>query len=79
MNPIIRDVLDVYDARRESAEARGFRNFVTQIEKKSGYERSVVNRWRQRRSNATIAAVCAIAGALGYRLVLEKIETNEVP
>ena len=76
MNPIIKQILELYDHAKRMAKLRGEPRFVTDFENRNGYERRIIHRWQHNANGANPATVCAVANALGYRLVLEKIETE---
>lgn len=77
MNPIISAILEIYAEQQRLAKLRGDKRFVTAFEEKSGFERTIMNRWRHRVCGANLSTVTAVANALGYRLVLEKIEESQ--
>ena len=77
MNPVIKALLEIFESCHAAARERGERGFVTKFEERSGYERTIINRWRHKVCGGNISTVCAVANALGYRLVLEKIEPGE--
>ena len=74
MNPVIKAILEIYGEQQRLAKLRGDRRFVTDFEEKSGYERTIINRWKHRVCGANLSTVAAVANALGYKLVLEKID-----
>jgi len=76
MNPVIARLIEFYDASVQLERVRGKRSPVTDLEVRSGFDRTAINRWRNRKNSAHIDTVCAVGTALGYRLVWEKIEPN---
>lgn len=77
MNPVIISLIELYDASIRSARSRGKKSPVSDLEAKSGFERTAINRWRNRKNSGHIDTVCAVANALGYELVLQKIQPSE--
>lgn len=73
MNPVIKHLLDIYGNAKRLAKQRGETRFVSNFEDKTGFERGIIHRWENGHNGANLATVCAVANALGYRLVLEKI------
>lgn len=73
MNPILVELVEIFDANK----AGGGRGAVSDFETRSGFNRQVISYWRRRKNGGNIDTVCAVANTMGYRLVLEKIEPGE--
>lgn len=71
---VLKEVLAIYE--REISIRRGYAKRWTKppFEKVSGVDHTSISNWRRGKCGANLASVEAVANALGYRLVLEKIE-----
>jgi transcriptional regulator with XRE-family HTH domain len=71
---VLNDLLDVYEKRISVRRGYARHGMHPPFEKFTGVSRSSISNWRTRKSGARLDSVEAVANALGYNLVLEKIE-----